>query len=427
MNEFLTLQEAANYLKVEYKTLYRLVRSGELPAGKIGGVYRIRKSDIDHFFEQQKETLRRSSNAAPSPATCSACQTKIYSHTASPGQCRVCGEPLCANCWTIEGKRWCRAHAARDLSPNATASEEKTPMNQYPTPEGATRSRAPEAKPVPANNRVVTTAAAKWAEDAFISRFDTQVRQHDTVRNPVTGEEFKIRNWNDHHTRASDQATLPLLLPAQVLKTKSLDQFPLNQRSRYEMPRSRYTVASKSQSRLAIEAYCFSHVESYFVDGYDTQPVIMSQLFPVVSHFAKEMERQNAIGILGLASVTGWEEGAVEHVRSGHQGRGYRSPFVSLALVDLRSPALVYDPSDERLAPFLPLFALASEEERIQQVIEYVKQSLLTRHSVALTQGVEDLGLTARTVEKAFRKLGQKKSYVLDELKDIGLVISEKI
>jgi excisionase family DNA binding protein len=43
----LSLQEAADVVGVHYLTLYRKVRSGELPALLAGGRYRIRRSDLD--------------------------------------------------------------------------------------------------------------------------------------------------------------------------------------------------------------------------------------------------------------------------------------------------------------------------------------------------------------------------------------------
>ncbi len=48
--ELLTLQEAADRLKVHYMTAYRWVRKGDLPAFKAGGRLRVRQSDLDAFL-----------------------------------------------------------------------------------------------------------------------------------------------------------------------------------------------------------------------------------------------------------------------------------------------------------------------------------------------------------------------------------------
>lgn len=43
--------EAARYLGISQRTLYRLIDSGELRAYKLGRVVRLQKSDVDAFIE----------------------------------------------------------------------------------------------------------------------------------------------------------------------------------------------------------------------------------------------------------------------------------------------------------------------------------------------------------------------------------------
>jgi excisionase family DNA binding protein len=45
----LTLQDAADHLGVHYMTAYRYVRLGLLPATKVGGAWRVSRSDLDDF------------------------------------------------------------------------------------------------------------------------------------------------------------------------------------------------------------------------------------------------------------------------------------------------------------------------------------------------------------------------------------------
>lgn len=53
MDELLTVAEVAETLRVSTMTVYRLVRSGEIPAVRVGRNYRIRRSDLDAYLEQQ--------------------------------------------------------------------------------------------------------------------------------------------------------------------------------------------------------------------------------------------------------------------------------------------------------------------------------------------------------------------------------------
>jgi MerR family transcriptional regulator, light-induced transcriptional regulator len=52
--DLLTLQEAADALKVHYMTAYRWVRRGELTAFKAGGRLRVRTSDLDDFVSSRQ-------------------------------------------------------------------------------------------------------------------------------------------------------------------------------------------------------------------------------------------------------------------------------------------------------------------------------------------------------------------------------------
>jgi excisionase family DNA binding protein len=54
---FLTTEDVLGCLKVNARTLYRLIRSGELPAVRIGRQWRIRQSDFEAWLERQRPRL----------------------------------------------------------------------------------------------------------------------------------------------------------------------------------------------------------------------------------------------------------------------------------------------------------------------------------------------------------------------------------
>ncbi len=51
---FLTTDEVLGYLKVNARTIYRLIRTGELPAVRIGRQWRFRRTDVDNWLERQR-------------------------------------------------------------------------------------------------------------------------------------------------------------------------------------------------------------------------------------------------------------------------------------------------------------------------------------------------------------------------------------
>ncbi len=53
-NTVLTVKEVAALLRVDEKTVYRLVKKRELPGFKVAGAWRFKRADIESWIEQQK-------------------------------------------------------------------------------------------------------------------------------------------------------------------------------------------------------------------------------------------------------------------------------------------------------------------------------------------------------------------------------------
>lgn len=50
MDEILTVNEIADYLKVDTKTIYRLVKQKKIPGRKVGGTWRFKKDILDGWL-----------------------------------------------------------------------------------------------------------------------------------------------------------------------------------------------------------------------------------------------------------------------------------------------------------------------------------------------------------------------------------------
>ena len=57
-DEILTLPEVAQLLKVAEKTVYTMAQKGELPAFKVRGQWRFRRTDIDAWIQEQTTSRR---------------------------------------------------------------------------------------------------------------------------------------------------------------------------------------------------------------------------------------------------------------------------------------------------------------------------------------------------------------------------------
>ncbi|MDP6580662.1 MAG: response regulator [Vicinamibacterales bacterium] len=68
---FLTTDEVLEYLQVNRRTVYRLIKAGKIPAVRVGRQWRFRKTDIDAWLERERSHTVRppvSSTATAQPA-----------------------------------------------------------------------------------------------------------------------------------------------------------------------------------------------------------------------------------------------------------------------------------------------------------------------------------------------------------------------
>jgi excisionase family DNA binding protein len=55
----MTAEEAAAYLRVHRRMIYRLLKRRELPAFKIGSDFRLRKADIDEWIREREKVREK--------------------------------------------------------------------------------------------------------------------------------------------------------------------------------------------------------------------------------------------------------------------------------------------------------------------------------------------------------------------------------
>ncbi len=57
-SDIMTIKEVAAYLKLNEKTTYRLTSDGKIPAFKVGGSWRFRRSEIDRWIKEQEQSTQ---------------------------------------------------------------------------------------------------------------------------------------------------------------------------------------------------------------------------------------------------------------------------------------------------------------------------------------------------------------------------------
>jgi PTS system nitrogen regulatory IIA component len=63
--EILTIEEVARYLRVSERTVYDWAQKGEIPSGKIGTVWRFKRTDIERWVNERLSSNRIGGERAP--------------------------------------------------------------------------------------------------------------------------------------------------------------------------------------------------------------------------------------------------------------------------------------------------------------------------------------------------------------------------
>jgi excisionase family DNA binding protein len=66
---FLTTEEVLEYLQVNLRTVYRLIKAGKIPAVRVGRQWRFRKRDIDAWLDSQRSRSSDMLPAVPAPVS----------------------------------------------------------------------------------------------------------------------------------------------------------------------------------------------------------------------------------------------------------------------------------------------------------------------------------------------------------------------
>jgi len=64
---FLTTEEVLEYLQVNLRTVYRLIKAGKIPAVRVGRQWRFRKRDIDAWLDSQRPRTEQRPAAPSAP------------------------------------------------------------------------------------------------------------------------------------------------------------------------------------------------------------------------------------------------------------------------------------------------------------------------------------------------------------------------
>lgn len=393
--ELLRIADAARFLGVNRRTIYRRIWNGDLPASKVGGLYFIRKEDLEGLLIRGRTKPTQKVSEEPPTLKCNACFRTLESDDQIAEICAAegCEGLICDRCWS-EDVRHCVKHIP-DRVQKWEAASSAYQRGELPI--------------------LVKGSSARLQEMNFINRIQSRIQKINTLIHPITEEVLTVEDWEEHCESGDERAQVMKLLGKMVLDKETTAQVPLNPFVRWEIPKAK----RQQGSPLRIYIQVLSRTAEMLRDGFDTLPLPEEELTRRLIQIGEESNADRVVTLLVLASTTGWDTSA----RNAVQSEAHSNPNLLIYLFDLQSGELVYNAKDDLMRGYIELFAPALPEEEIEEVIAAIEKELLTHDSLSLQYAADTMPFSKTLIRKAFEKLAASSEYVLTEVPEIGTAI----
>jgi excisionase family DNA binding protein len=374
--EFLSIREVADYLGVDYKTIYRLVQGGEIPAGRVGSLYRIRRQDIETYFERQQQAIAQEA-ARSTQLKCGRCLRLIPPYEVA-GVCSAdgCEEPICATCWEEDSEHRCRAHTMTRTE-RLQQARERLEQGELPM--------------------LLTSQQARRREFLYLSRVEAKLRSLKEIPHPEKADRpVRVANWDAIASQVIELDRFRDTIMDTTDKGEDGSAMPTNPRQTYRLTKD-----------LALELMVYSDLAAHLKRGFVTKPSSSTTLFDLLSQAIGRSETTQSLTVLGLAATAGWEPEAVSMIVGNDGGQlPFHHRLVAPVLIDLDVDQLIYNQADTRLDQLAVLFSPEMAMDVVQRVMVEIQQMLKGgRTGVVDSELVEQGRALVDEVDEAFDRL----------------------
>ncbi len=398
-SEYMKIAEAARFLGVTQRWVYRRVLSGELPASKVGGLYFIQRKDLQALLDGGRVAPSpedKLESASPLPRLkCGFCYRLLADESEVGGMCSSagCGELICDKCWQLH------IHTCVRHSPTRAERLQS----------------AREGKQSGVVSLLVEAPEARLSEINFLNRIHARLGGYSTLIHPLSGEALDIPSWDAVLETGDERAELMHLLGKVALDADTTSQIPLN-------AWHHYTLKPKARKASTLELYVqvAANMEKMVRDGFDTLPLTLADLNAWIEKLIEQPARSGNFRLVLLASATGWEPRVLEAL-SGAVPFSHR--LALLYLFDLGSNTLLFNNADAAARRYAELFRPMLPDEETAQVIHVIIDLMGAHDSLRLEDACSSLPYPAEKVNQAFNAMAAGGDYILTEIKGLGTTL----
>lgn len=276
------------------------------------------------------------------------------------------------------------------------------------------------------SNRFVPRDLAKLYEMDHIGRFDMKMHELPlSVTNPINGKTYKVKSWDGNHSKTDEKDKIYDMVRNDMAISEVETQVPLNIRSRYVIGERRFKLIGKKEPKTIIECMVFNHWKEYAKNGYDTKPVILSELNSILVRLINNAEWGKYFHVIAIASPTGWDERIKTYVRSEDFNKNYVNRYVSICLVDNETGEMIYNKADARIKDYINLFEPKFDSEKVFKCKEYIKREHEYDDHVVLEDIARETQSEMSIVKKALYELESEGYGKIMAVNTVGLVLKK--
>ena len=410
MSDFLSVNELAEYLRMNRATIYRLAVSGKIPGFKIGRHWRFRKDTIDSWIIEQeghKGPLSRKTDHDGIELKCCLCNRPFSNSLKMAAECSMegCHEPICVVCWNTKNRRYCSAHTL----------QERNSKHEHRSLAVSNQSGAIDPD----------IAKLKLIEYSFIGRFDAVIRQTNTIKD---NEKIiaKIDSWDDIHESMNELSSLKKLSGNTISTRELIERYPLNTRSRYLIPLNR-KMKIGDRSILVIEARVYVNHSILMNDAKNIRPIDIAEFSKIASDIEKTSKRSKSFLLVGILSPSGWTTDVINKIVGTSKQKSIKLKTCAICLFDQNPETIYYDKTDSRIASLIRLLKPDSVEEEVNGIIPIIEDRLVLDDFLVIKNLADDLKSSSEVIMAACRQLTLKNTDLeMVNLKRVGEVIRWK-
>ncbi|EZQ07117.1 hypothetical protein CM19_06815 [Candidatus Acidianus copahuensis] len=268
------------------------------------------------------------------------------------------------------------------------------------------------------SERYVRFDEARIMEVNFLGRFEMKMNSLPRkFYDPIRRGEFLVKELKEYYVYRYDQKGL-----LSQLGIKDIAVYPHNSEILFVAKKNRIFG---EPLEIVVKGIFLSHIESFIKSSFDNNPVSLADLLNVLDRAIESGRLGKVHYVVGIGSPTGFDERVKRYVTSQEFKESFVNFYVTLILVDLESGEVYYNKGDKLVDQYLELFEPDIESEKIEKIINYLKEKIALEKALSLERVIEETGYSKLVVKRAFLEAEKEGIGKVKRIKDKLFVVSE--